>query len=193
MNRTIVALLLVIVLLVGTAMYLFGQRSAGPAGGDDVGAAQPVDAGNKTKEVAGAGAGAKAEKAKLATGLKAGRERAKLERAVRVGTDGPYASACRGIGSVTNLPGGNDNFLSVREGPSVKARQSDKLGDDAPVFLCDQNEDGGWIGIVYQADGYVPVTDECRVEENVPSRRPYAGPCLSGWVSAKYIETRVQG
>jgi hypothetical protein len=186
MNRTIVALLLVIVLLVGTVMYLFGQRSAGRASGDDIGTVQPADAGAKAAE---AGAGAKAEQ----TGLEAGRERARLKRAVRVGTDGPYASACRGIGSVTNLPGGNDNFLSVREGPSARARQTDKLGDDAPVFLCDQNEDGSWIGIVYQADGYVPVTDECRVEKNIPSRRPYAGPCLSGWVSAKYIEVRTQG
>lgn len=188
MNRTIVALLLIIVLLVGTVMYQFGQRSAGSADGSDLSAAQPANAKAGAK-AAEAGAGAKAEQAEPATG----RERATLKRAVRVGNDGPYASACRGIGSVTNLPGGNDNFLSVREGPSARARQTDKLGDDAPVFLCDQNEDGGWIGIVYQAEGYVPVTDECRVEESVPSRRPYAGPCLSGWVSAKFIETRVQG
>ena len=51
----------------------------------------------------------------------------------------------------------------------------------------------GWIGIPFQSDAYVPIAGERRVEEDVPSRRPYAGPCLSGWVSAKHIEVGTQG
>ena len=64
---------------------------------------------------------------------------------------------------------------------------------DLPRSLCELELDAaimcehlsspyapGWIGIAFQADAYVPIAGECRVEEDVPSRRPYAGPCLVG-------------
>lgn len=178
MNRNFAAMWLVVLLLAGVVLYLLGERNSTMPDNDGPLPEPEMPAAQETKGPS---------EAELAA------ERAKLKRAVRVGNDGPYESACRGLGSVANLPGGNDNFLSVREGPTVKAAQTDRLGDDAPVYLCDQNEDGSWIGVVYDPTGYVPITDECRVEELVPSRRTYEGPCLSGWVSAKYIEVRTQG
>lgn len=182
MNKTVATLVVAVILLVGAVMYLIGQRNAAP-GRNGAGIPEVIE----TAPAKATPSDAKADAASKTP------TPASLKRAVRIGNDGPHESACRGIGSVANLPGGNDNFLAVRDGPSAKARQLDKLGADAPVFLCDQNGDGSWIGIVYQANGYVPVTDECRVEDSVPSRRPYSGPCLSGWVSAKYVEVRTQG
>ena len=169
MNKTVAGLLLVIVLLVGAVMYLLGQRNAG----------SPTEV---------AAAGATASEDAIATPTDKAPE--SLQRPVRVGIGGPHADACRGIGSVANLPA-NDT-LSVREGPTAKAKRIDKLKDDAPVYICDQNDDGSWIGIVYQANGYLPTDDKCRAEENVGSIRSYEGPCLTGWVSAKYVVPRGQ-
>ncbi len=173
MNKTVGGLVAVIVLLVGAVMYLLGQQNAAPtpaqSASSDV-ATEKKDAGDAA----------------------AAQMPASLQRPVRVGTGGPHADACRGVGSVANLPGGGDDFLAVREGPSVKAKRIDKLKDDAPVYICDQNAGGSWIGIVYQANGYLPTDDTCRAEENVGSVRPYEGPCLTGWVSAKYVVPRGQ-
>ncbi|QCB55665.1 hypothetical protein E5675_15300 [Sphingopyxis sp. PAMC25046] len=172
MNKTIGGLVAVIILLVGAVMYLFGQQNAAPP--REPPAATGVSAKKGDLEPAPA------------------KVPASLRRPVRVGTGGPHADACRGIGSVANLPGGADDFLAVREGPTVKAQRIDKLKDDAPVYICDQNDSGSWIGIVYQANGYLPADDKCRAEENVGSVRPYEGPCLTGWVSAKYLVPRGQ-
>ena len=178
-NRTVAALLLIVILLVGAVFYLLGERNAatpdndGPLPEPKPSATQPQAAKPSPMELAA--------------------QRAKLERPVMIGNGGPYQSACSGIGSVANLPGGNDNYLNVREGPSAKAKATDRLGDDQPIYLCDQTDDGSWIGIVYMASGYLPITDYCGVEDLVASRRPYAGSCQSGWVSAKYVEVRTQG
>lgn len=170
MNKTVGGLVAAIVLLVGAVMYLLGQQSAAPPREEPA----PVVATEKDDATP------------------AGVEAASLRRPVRVGTGGPHADACRGVGSVANLPGGADDFLAVREGPTVEAKRIDKLKDDAPVYICDHNSDGSWIGIVYQANGYLPTDDSCRAEENVGSVRPYEGPCLTGWVSAKYLVPRGQ-
>lgn len=174
MNRTIGGLMLVIVLLVGAVMYLLGQSHAGPA-------REPAAADVPAEEKAAA----ENDKAMEA-------DSPLRSRPVRVGTGGPHADACRGIGSVANLPGGAKDFLAVREAPGAKAKRIDKLKDDAPVYICDQNEDGSWIGIVYQANGFLPTDDKCRAEETVGSIRPYEGPCLTGWVAAKYVVPRGQ-
>jgi len=171
MNRTVGALVAVVVLLVGAVMYLLGQQNAATSGEPSA----PTEAAATVKNDADPPA------------IEAA---ASLRRPVRVGTGGPHADACRGIGSVANLPA-NDT-LSVREGPTAKAKRIDKLEDDAPVYICDENGDGSWIGIVYQANGYLPTDDRCRTEENVGSVRPYEGPCLTGWVSAKYLTPREQ-
>ncbi|MEL7739749.1 hypothetical protein AAG614_15295 [Citromicrobium bathyomarinum] len=178
--------MLIVILLVGAVFYLLGERSV--AVPDNDGAhPEPERPAAQQAEKPSPAEPPKPSPEELAA------ERAKLKRPVSIGNGGPYESACTGIGSVANLPGGNDNYLNVREGPSAKAKATDRLGDDQPIYLCDQTEDGSWIGIVYMASGYLPVTDECGVEDLVASRRPYAGNCQSGWVSAKYVEVRTQG
>lgn len=186
MNRNLAALLLIVIILVGAVFYLLGERNA----------AMPDNDGPLPEpETSAAQQAAKPSPMKPAAPVpgQSAAERAKLKRPVFVGNGGPYQSACSGIGSVANLPGGSDNYLNVREGPSAKAKATDRLGDDQPIYLCDQTDDGSWIGIVYMASGYLPVTDECGVEDLVASRRPSAGSCQSGWVSAKYVEVRTQG
>ncbi|HEY8603747.1 hypothetical protein [Tsuneonella suprasediminis] len=174
MNKLVVGLLVVVMLLLGAVMYLLGNRHGA------------IESNARDTPTAVASEGGEVRPAEADVKPQA----TDLRQAVRVGIDGPHADACRGVGSVANLPA-NDT-LSVREGPNAKARRIDSLKDDAPVYICDQSADGKWIGIVYQANGYLPTDDKCRAEENVGSVRPYEGPCLTGWVSAKYVVPRGQ-
>ena len=110
-------------------------------------------------------------------------------RAVRIGTEGPREYACKAVAVVANLAqtGVDNDFLSVRQAPTTRGTQIDKLGTGHPVILCDQNESGSWLGVVYQNDG-LPPGDRCGVIAPVASARAYDGPCQSGWVYSRYIE-----
>ena len=112
-------------------------------------------------------------------------------RAVKVGTQGPNVSACKGLGYVANLPetGGINDFLAVRHAPTTRGEQIDKLGNGHPIVLCDQNESGSWIGIVYENSRNARVA-RCGAVQKVASARPYDGPCQSGWVYSKYVEVQ---
>lgn len=164
MNRTGVFLLVIIVLLVGAVAYLLGQRTAASP-------AEPVE-----PEPTETASDAPAEPS------------APVAHAVRIGRDGPHASACDRIGRVANLPGGSGDFLAVREAPAAAAKRIDKLTDDAPFFVCDRSGDGAWRGIVYLGDGTLPSDDRCGLADSVGSVRPYSGACLTGWVSARYVD-----
>ena len=168
MNKTTGFLVAVIIVLVGIVAYMYGQKSSDSRSGSD--------------EKAGESAANTQTASKDSTRLPPKRD-------VRIGTDGPRNSACKGIAVVANLPetGGVNDYLAVRNGPSARSTQLDKLGNGHPVILCDQNESGTWIGIVYQNDG-LPPGDRCEVIAPAPSTRAYDGPCQSGWVYSKYIE-----
>lgn len=171
MNRTMIGLLVVIVLLVGVVAFLLGQRNGEPEN------AEPardetviVSSDDENGEEPLQDASAAAPKA----------------LAVRIGRDGPHASACDRIGRVANLPGGSDDFLAVREAPSTDATRIDELEDDAPIFVCDRQ--GPWYGIVYLSDGTLGEPGECGLENSVGSPQAYSGACLTGWVFSKYVD-----
>ena len=136
MNRTMIGLLVVIVLLVGVVAFLLGQRNGEP---ED---AEPA----RDETVIVSSDDANGEEP-----LQDHTAAAPRALAVRIGRDGPHASACDRIGRVANLPGGSDDFLAVREAPSTDATRIDQLEDDAPFFVCDRQ--GPWYGIVYLSDG----------------------------------------
>ena len=171
MNRTTAILIGVIVLLVGAVAFLMGQRTGdeeNPAGSDETILASSTDDDDAASD--------------------AGPETAVAPKplAVRIGRDGPHESACDRIGRVANLPGGTDDFLSVREAPTTDAKRIDKLDDDAPFYVCDRQ--GAWYGIVYLSDGTLPTDDQCGLENSVGSVQRYSGSCLTGWVSNRYVE-----
>lgn len=89
--------------------------------------------------------------------------------------------ACGASGVVDGLDPNGDDFLSVRAGPSSKAREGDRLNEGDIVHICDQV--GKWIGIVYG-------NGTCGVTAPIVRRKPYRGGCKSGWVYGPYV--RVQ-
>ena len=88
--------------------------------------------------------------------------------------------ACGTVGIVSGLNSKSASTLSVRAGPGSHFDWIDRLTSGTRVWLCDHK--GHWVGIVYGPHG-----QDCGVSTPYDKRRPYTGPCASGWVLAKYI------
>lgn len=88
--------------------------------------------------------------------------------------------ACGIYGEVVEI----DTFLAVRSGPGAEFEKLDELSNGASVYICDDSGDG-WYGVVY------PMLDDqdCEVSSPAVLDLPYeyAGDCMSGWVSERYI------
>ena len=102
---------------------------------------------------------------------------------VIVGQNGPELDACGALGRVRRLNARGDNFLSVRAGPSTKAREIGRLRSGDLVYICSDN--GGWMGVVHEGG---KVDTGCGVTAPVARERPYRGPCRSGWVATQFVE-----
>lgn len=88
--------------------------------------------------------------------------------------------ACASTGIVGGFRGGAQSFLAVRGGPGLRHAMVDRLESGARVWICEVR--AGWLGVVYG-----PQDRDCGVASPSPVRRPYAGPCASGWVSERYV------
>lgn len=127
-------------------------------------------------------------------------------RAVKIGEGGPRFAACQGRGRVGNLRGAT---LAVRDAPFDNARQIGELTEDAHVFICTRSLDQQWLGVVVASeDGMKPIAAasasvegtgpaepaataassvDCGVTAPVRGKRPYPGPCQSGWVESTFV------
>jgi hypothetical protein len=106
-------------------------------------------------------------------------------RAVRIGLAGADLDACLSQGVVHGLNPRGDNYLTVRRGPGADAGAAGRLGAGHMVEICETSADGQWLGIVYSRS---PALDrDCGTGSPVPRVRAYRGPCLSGWVAARYV------
>lgn len=90
------------------------------------------------------------------------------------------SDACGSQGVVQGLDPQGDGFLAVRAGPGSGYAMLDKVHNGYIVNLCDER--GNWLGVVYSHE-----TMDCGVGTPWPQSRPYAGPCLSGWVYRKFV------
>lgn len=127
-------------------------------------------------------------------------------RAVNIGEGGTRFAACQGRGRVGNLRGGT---LPLRDAPFDDAKQIGELTEDTHVFICTRSLDQQWLGVVVASeDGMKPVDApiaagesaepapdaaapasriDCGVTAPVRGKRPYAGPCQSGWVENTFV------
>ncbi len=99
---------------------------------------------------------------------------------VRVGEQGSALDACSSLGSIT----ATDRVVLLRERASGSADSLGKLHPGDIVHLCDESNDGRWLGVV------VPSTDasfDCDVSSPVATAEPYRGPCQSGWIEASAV------
>lgn len=85
------------------------------------------------------------------------------------------------LGAIT---GADDGAIMVFPGDSTDLDATDFLSDGEKVWLCDSDEGGDMIGIVYSAD---PDKD-CEVGSPVAEDRPYLGPCEWGWIKAQWVQ-----
>ena len=76
-------------------------------------------------------------------------------------------------------------FLAVRSGPDTTYDQVDTLHNGDFVLSCDGAGSSSWVGVVFNHRDEVP--GDCGISSSAMGMHPYRGPCLSGWVRAKWI------
>jgi hypothetical protein len=91
--------------------------------------------------------------------------------------------ACTSLAQVDHLSIGPNGFLAVKDAPNIKARRTDKVFNGQKLWICDESKDGKWVGVVYPSNE----KQDCGVTSPVEKKKPYDGPCKSGWVSRKYV------
>ena len=92
--------------------------------------------------------------------------------------------ACGTAAKVANLNPDGDNYLSVRDAPSVETKERDRLDPDQMVSVCDTA--GEWSGVVYSKDS--EQAKDCGTGTPVATEQNYIGPCAQGWVKSEYLE-----
>lgn len=98
---------------------------------------------------------------------------------VRVGTHGPTAYGCTGVGHLVTAASG-----AVRE---LGNPQSPVLGYAKPgdtLHLCETSAEGDWFGVIVSPAGS---RKDCGATEPSKTMTPYRGRCLSGWLSADEV------
>ena len=85
------------------------------------------------------------------------------------------------LGAIT---GADDGAIMVFPGDSTELDATDFLSDHEKVWICDSDEGGDMIGIVYSADP----DKNCEVGSPVAEDKPYLGPCEWGWIKAQWVQ-----
>ena len=73
----------------------------------------------------------------------------------------------------------------VRAGPAASKayRETDRRTNGQFVYVC--AEKGKWYGVVYHPSGEAK---DCGVASPIARRRPYVGPCKSGWMEQNVVD-----
>jgi hypothetical protein len=104
---------------------------------------------------------------------------------VRIGEMGPNFNACNAAGTSRHLDAAAAERLQVRAAPFDTAAETGAIPAGARFFICARSHDQRWLGIVYDEAG--ELAPACGVSRPVFSRRDYAGPCRSGWISSAFV------
>ena len=108
----------------------------------------------------------------------------RLNLAVSIGLNGNELDACLKRGRVKPLKfRDGTTFLSVRAGPTVKAREVGRLREGDFVYICEHYDN--WNGVVVHPSRRA---GECGVTRPSPRVRDYDGSCLSGWASSNGMD-----
>ena len=105
---------------------------------------------------------------------------------VRIGELGPNFNACNAAGTTRKIDAAGGELLQIRTAPFEVAEEAGSLPAGGRFFICSRSHDQRWIGIVYTEAG--DLSHACGVSRPVVSRRPYEGPCRSGWVSSAFVK-----
>lgn len=120
-----------------------------------------------------------------------------LARPVTIGEDGSRLDACGALGIVQGVGAGKT--LDMRAAPFGEAKVVTTLANGQRLYICTRSIDQRWLGIVAvppSGDAADAVSnaaaaphhgDDCGVSSPVESKRPYDGPCASGWVASSFV------
>lgn len=72
-------------------------------------------------------------------------------------------------------------FIFLRSAPSLSAPPVGKILAGSNVYIC--VEKGGWLGVVVEEGG------TCGVSSPILEKETYKGPCRSGWIEVRQVET----
>lgn len=75
--------------------------------------------------------------------------------------------------------------LKVRAAPDRRALARYRLRPGEGFWICDTSADDAWTGIVFAPRSNAAL--DCGVGTPVSGRRPYRGPCQSGWVPSQNV------
>lgn len=103
---------------------------------------------------------------------------------VRVGELGPNFDACTAVGTTRNLEAGAG--LPVRSAPFDSAGETGTVAAGGRFYICTRSHDQKWFGIVFDQSG--ALSPACGVSAPLTARRPYDGPCRSGWVATPFVK-----
>lgn len=122
------------------------------------------------------------------------RMEAPLARPVVIGEDGSRFAACgaKGVAIIIDDPDMDDDesLPELRKAPFANAKSLGRLAPGSPVFICTRSMDQKWLGVVLDVANIPGSTDptmNCGLARPVETKRPYDGPCPSGWVSSVYV------
>jgi hypothetical protein len=90
------------------------------------------------------------------------------------------SEGCAGTATISIRAG---TRLNVRAGPGLTHPVIARLSDGQRVSICQRRE--GWVGVLVLRTG--PGASDCQASDAGPKPMPYAGPCASGWITAKYV------
>lgn len=94
--------------------------------------------------------------------------------------------ACPSLGAPTGLNPRGDNFLALKAAPNLKAKRIAKIGPQQVFLICDRTRDGAWLGVLLP--GAKQKFTDCGGSSPVGKRQRYRGPCMQGWVAARYVQ-----
>lgn len=129
---------------------------------------------------------------------------APIARPVTIGEDGPQFPACgtKGIAIIMDDPhiADDETYAELRAAPFAEAKSIGRLSPNTSLYVCTRTLDQKWLGVVLQPTGRMgmdivqvdertglPKPETCGVSRSVDKKRPYDGPCISGWVLSAYI------
>ena len=108
--------------------------------------------------------------------------------------DGEAIAPGGAVAQIRGLKKGGDGFVSVRDVPSTRGRETDRLTEGTYLIrtFAERAEAGTkFVGVVYDLDvkSDRPMLERCGIPEARPySSGAYKGPCKSGWVAARFVK-----
>ena len=108
-----------------------------------------------------------------------------IPKPIRIGGDGPDFDACGTFAEVAEYDADGEDKPYVHDAPSTSTKSRDILAAGQGVQIC--ASENGMSGIVYPGEDQTVA--DCGTASPAATEENYIGPCRSGWVEKRFLET----